>query len=95
MNICLVGMNKALAHEYFKGFINDPALFMEDQEYRPYIYQPEKVDATLDRYRELGRVHLAVMLDNQPIGEIVFKHIDYTNKHCTMGICMQCDAFKE
>ena len=94
MNICLAEMNKALAHEYFKDFIVDPALFMDDQEFRPYIYQPAKVDERLARYSELGHVYLAVLLDNRPIGEIIFKNIDYISKRCTMGISMQCDDFK-
>ena len=78
MNIYLAEMNEDLAHKYFKGYIVDPALFIDTQEYKPYVYQQEKVNETLSRYRELGRVYLAVMLDDQPIGEIVFKNIDHS-----------------
>ena len=94
MNIYLAEMNEDLAHKYFKGYIVDPALFIDTQEYKPYVYQQEKVNETLSRYRELGRVYLAVMLDDQPIGEIVFKNIDHSNKHCTLGISLQCDDVK-
>lgn len=94
MNIYLAEMNEDLAHKYFKGYIVDPALFIDTQEYKPYVYQQEKVNETLARYRELGRIYLAVMLDDQPIGEIVFKNIDHSNKHCTLGISLQCDDVK-
>lgn len=94
MNICLCPMSKALAREYFREFIVDPALFLPGQEYRPYIYTEAKADATVDRQLSLGRIHLAIMLDGKPIGEIILKQIDYRNKHCTMGISLRSDDVK-
>lgn len=34
------------------------------------------------------------MLDQEPIGEIVLKNIDMEAKHCTLGIHMKNDSFK-
>ena len=42
----------------------------------------------------MGRVFLAVMLDDEPIGEVILKSIDCEKKHCTLGICMRSDAYK-
>ena len=94
MNICLQPMTKALARIYFKGFIVDPALFMDGQEYKPYVYSEAQADARVDKYQALGRVYLAVMLDDDPIGEIVLKNIDLENKHCILGISLRSDDVK-
>ena len=94
MNICLTEMTKELAHRYFQGFEVDPALFSDDQAYSPYTYRENDVNARLDRYRQIGRVYLAVLLNSEPIGEIVLKDIDYTRKYCTLGISLQSDRYK-
>lgn len=94
MNIRLQIMSKDLARQYFKHFQLDPILFMYDSKYQPYVYSDEKSDATIERYRQLGRVHLAVMLDDEPIGEIVLKHINHGKRHCTLGISMRSDEYK-
>ena len=94
MNICLCTMTQMLARRYFRGFVVDPALFCDDQEYRPYVYSDEKADCTVTRYQQLARVHLAVMLDDEPIGEIVLKDIKPELKQCTLGISMRSDEFK-
>jgi len=35
------------------------------------------------------------MLGDQPIGEVILKNIDQDAKHCTMGISLQCDRWKD
>lgn len=94
MNIRLCLMTKELARRYFKDFILDPVLFIDESKFQPYEYSPEKSDATVERYRQLGRIYFAVMLDGEPIGEIILKQIDYEKKHCTIGISMKSDEFK-
>ena len=42
----------------------------------------------------MGRVYLAVMLDDEPIGEVILKNIDREQKHCTMGISLRSEEFK-
>ena len=85
MNICLREMNKDLARRYFSAFVVDPELFLSDQPYRPYVYSEEKADATVLRHRQLGRVYLAVMLGEDPVGEVILKNIDQEQKHCTIS----------
>ena len=94
MNICLCEMTKELARAYFQKFQLDPALFLAPSKFKPYIYNEEQCDVRVDRYRQMGRIYLAVMLDGEPIGEVVLKNIDHDNGHCTMGISMRSDEFK-
>ena len=94
MNIRLCTMTAALARRYFADFELDPILFIDKSQYQPYEYSTEKSDATVARYRQLGRIYLAIMLDDEPIGEIILKQIDYEKKHCTIGISMKSDNYK-
>ena len=94
MNICLRKMTKELADRYFSYFEMDPILFADPDSFRPYIHSREQSDARVDRYEALGRVYLAVMLDEEPIGEVVLKNIDHHRKHCTLGICLVSDRYK-
>ena len=94
MNICLYKMTKELARLYFREFVADPALFMDNQEYRPYIYSEEKSDSTVERHQSMGRIYLAVMLNDIPIGEVILKKIDRNEKHCTLGISLRSDDVK-
>ena len=87
-------MSKELARQYYSKFELDPDLFADKNNYQPYVYTQEKSDATVKRYREMGRVFLAVMLGDEPIGEVILKSIDSEKKHCTLGISMQSDAYK-
>ena len=94
MNICLCEMNQTLARRYFQRFVVDPALFLDDQPYQPYEYTAEKADAVVERNRQMGRVYLAVTLGDEPIGEVILKKINWEQKHCTMGITLRSDEFK-
>ncbi len=94
MNIRLCEMTKELCRRYFRNFAFDPDLFADMTRIKPYVYDVSKCDATVDRYRAIGRVYLAIMLDEEPIGEVVLKDIDQQKKHCTMGIHLQCDTYK-
>ena len=87
-------MTKDMCRAYMKEFVQDAALFADPADYKPYIYQEHQCDAYFERHAALGRVHLAVMLDKEPIGEIVLKNFDRNEKHCTLGICMKNDTWK-
>jgi len=94
MSINLTEMTKMLARQYFRDFVLDPDLFSDKSKYKPYVYSEAESDATVERYRKMGRVYLAVMLDEKPIGEVILKNIDWEHKHCTLGISMQSDTYK-
>lgn len=94
MEISLKIMTKDLCRKFFEDFVPDPMLFTDPAAYKPYVYSQEDCDAYFARYQALGRVHLAVLLGDRPIGEVILKHIDREDKFCTMGITMQNDAYK-
>ncbi len=93
-NIRLTEMTRALCRAFFSEFTHDPDLFTENQPFTEYVYAQEKADAYWQRHRDLRRVHLAVMLQDEPIGEIILKNIDRNAKVCTMGITVKNDTFK-
>ena len=93
-NIILTPMTKELAHRFYKEFVPDPDLFRDQAQWKPFIYTEEFVDERIARYESLGRIYMAVMLEDKPIGEIVLKQIDRDKKCCTMGISLINDSFK-
>lgn len=94
MNIRLCKMTKLLCRQYMQGFRMDPDLFLDMANFKEYEYSDEKSDAHVDRYAQLGRVYLAVMLGDRPIGEVILTNIDYIQKCCTLGIHLQNDSVK-
>ena len=94
MNIRLISMTKALCRDYHRGFAYDPAMFPEGICNRQYTYSDQTADAHWQRQHDLGRIHLAVMLGNRVIGDVVLKNIDRNTGSCTMGIHLQNDSFK-
>lgn len=94
MCIYLQKKTKKLAHRYFRQFQLDPALFSDIQQYHPYEYCEAECDKMLERYERMGRIYLAIMMGDEPIGEIVLKQISLEKKHCTLGITMRSDEFK-
>lgn len=93
-NITLQIMTKTIARQYFRSFVMDPDLFLDKSQYRTFEYSDEFSDHRVDRYAQMGRVFLAVMLSDMPIGEVVLKEIDQDRKCCTLGISMANDNFK-
>lgn len=87
-------MTTDLARKYYQNFVMDPILFNDLSRFRPYEYSAQKCDETVARHKRLGRIFLAVMLDENPIGEIILKNIDHTNRCCTLSIHLQNDSIK-
>lgn len=92
MNIYLDNMTKPLSRQFFQGFHNDPDSFMDYDRVSDYVYCEETVDERWERQRQLGRIHLAVMLEEEPIGEILFK--DINNEIATFSIHIKSDQYK-
>ena len=94
MEIVIKPMTRELCHEFYKEFVLDLALFVNPEQYRPQIYNKEACDAYYDRHKRLGRYHMAITLQEKPIGEIILKNIDQIKNSCTMGITMVNDNYK-
>lgn len=92
--ISLCVMTRALCHELFKGWQNDPDIYMDMAQFTAYQYNEAAVDRYFETKQNPSRVLLAIMKDNTPIGEIQMKQIDRERKECTLSIHMQNDAVK-
>ena len=94
MNIRLTFMTPNLCRQYYSKFEADPDLYIDPQKYHPYVYDPEKCDEHFIRYRQLKRIYLAIMLNDEPIGEVILKNIDKDQQCCTLGIHLQNNSVK-
>ncbi len=93
--ITLRERTRELCHEFYRGLVQDPSLFENEDDFVPYVYDPAKVDALYDaRRNQSDRVSFSVMLDGAVIGDVGLKHIDGREKTCELEICMQSDAVK-
>lgn len=92
--ITLAPMTRELFHTLYRGFENDPDIYMNMQYYTQYTYNQEKVDERFDSLQTPERVVFAVMLDGAPIGEVQLKRINRERNDCTLSIHLQNDAVK-
>lgn len=92
--ISLCTMTRELCHELFRGWENDPDIYMDMGRFTVYQYDEKAVDKYFEAKQNSSRVLLAVMNDNTPIGEIQLKQIDWERKECMLSIHMQNDAVK-
>ena len=95
MEISLHDVTLALMHEYYKGFQNDPDIFMDLSRFTEYIYNPAVVDARYHAQEfDAGRKNFFIMADGKPVGEISLKHIDNERKQAELSIHLQNDSVK-
>lgn len=92
ISLCL--MTRALCHELFKKWENDPDIYMNMDQFTTYQYDEAAVDRYFDTKQEPSRVLLAIMKDGAPVGEIQLKQIDRERKTCNLSIHMQNDTVK-
>ena len=92
--ITLAPMTRELFHTLYRGFENDPDIYMNMQYYTQYVYNSEKVDERFDSLQTPERVVFAIMLDGAPIGEVQLKRINRERNDCTLSIRLQNDAVK-
>lgn len=90
--IYLSNMTAAIAEAYFKDFVYDPLISLDGQAIEPFRYSEQWVRNYLSR--NAGNVHLAIMLDGQPVGEVIFKRIDQVNRSAVFSIHLQNDSVK-
>ena len=94
MNIRLVKMSRKLMHEFYQRFTYDPACTPNTREMPVYEYDPDEVDIRYDRHMQQRKLHFAIKLDDQLIGDIYLKHIDTVKHSCEMGIHLVNDTYK-
>lgn len=92
--ITLEPMTSKLAHLFYKEFTYDPATFSSQLPPKPFDYSVAWVDAYCRKQTAPDRVHLAIMQNHLPIGEILFKNLDRRNHSCVFSIHLKNDAVK-
>jgi RimJ/RimL family protein N-acetyltransferase len=87
-------MTKKLCHKYFQEFTNDSDICLNDSEFREFVYKKEVVDKYYEHQQQDNRKAFFIMKNNDPIGEVILKKIDYIKKECTLSIHLQNDTVK-
>ena len=92
---CLVPRTRELCHAFYRELVQDPDLFADKNDFRPWTYDREKVDDLFDRQAARpDRLYYSVMHGETVIGEVYFKNIDRSEHRCEMGICLTNDRWK-
>ena len=92
ISLCI--MTREICHELYKGWENDPDIYMDMALFSTYKYDEVTVDRYFESKQSPSRVLFAVMKDGKPIGELQLKQIDHEKKECTLSIHLQNDAVK-
>ncbi len=93
-DLTLVPMTDELHHAFYRGYENEPDLYMDESKCPHFVYTPQWVEAYIARQKEKGRLVFAVLEDSRPVGEVVLKNIDRDKKECAFGIVLQNDSVK-
>ena len=94
MKVTLEIMTRELCHKLYRGFQNDPDIYQDMTKFTPFVYREAWVDAYFDRQAAKQRIYLAILLDGEPIGEVLLKQIDREGSSCVLGIHLQNDTVK-
>ena len=95
MSVALVPLTRELCHALFRDWENDPAVYADPSEYRPYVYEPAAVDRYWEARQVPDRVMFAVTLSGEPIGEVQLKRIDRAAGECTLSIHLRSNDVKD
>lgn len=92
--IRLTPMTDEMYHLYLKEYDNDPDLYLPGQRYEHYVYSEERVERYIKRQKDLNRIALAILRDDEIVGEIVIKSIE-PHKSATFGIALKNQSYKD
>ena len=92
ISLCI--MTRELCQALYKDWQNDPAIYMDMDNFEPYHYNEAVVDRYYESKQSPSRVLFAIIKDSKPIGELQLKKIDWERKECTLSIHLQNDSVK-
>ena len=92
--IKLVPMTAEMYRSFFLDYENDPDIYLPGQAYVRYEYADEKVAKYVQRQKDLKRIPLAVLYDDDIVGEIIIKNIE-PHQCATMGIVLKNAQYKD
>ena len=90
----LTPMTAEMYHLFFSEYENDRDVFLPGQEYVHYEYNVEKVVKYIQKQKDLNRIPLAIMCDDEIAGEILIKNIE-PKKSATMSIVLKNSKYKD
>ena len=93
-SVYLLPMTAEMHHEYYKEYQNDLDLYIDKSAYTSYTYEVEKVNRYIQRQVDLKRKVLAIMFDDEIVGEIVIKNI-VEHQCATMGLALKNINYKD
>lgn len=94
MRLYLVKMTRSLMHEFYKSFSYDPETIADTEQTPVYQYNKEAVNKFYDKHITQGKIHFAIMHDDEIIGDIYLKHLDPELESCDIGIHIVNDQYK-
>ena len=92
--VTLQPMTRELCHEFYRGFKNDPTIFMDMNQFYEYEYTPEKADRYFDQQQDDTRLVFMIMVGGRAVGEGKLKYIDREKMECSLGIHLIDDSVK-
>ena len=69
-------------------------LYIDKSAYTPYTYDEEKVNRYIQRQIDLNRKALAIMYDDEIVGEVIIKNI-VEHQCATLGLAMKNTQYKD
>lgn len=85
-------MTTELAHKLFVDFKNDKSLFKNEEDFKEYVYEKDKVDNYVKERTCKGYILLALSYKNDVIGEVRFKKQEENSYE--IGIVLKNDKYK-
>lgn len=92
--IWLQPMTAEMYHAFFKEYQNDRDLYLDQKDYRPYVYSEDTVNAYIGRQIDRKRMPFAIMCGDEIVGELKLYDIE-KNKRATLGIAMKNEKYKD
>ncbi len=94
MNLSLRRMTDEMYYAYFKDYDNDPDLYLDKNQYKPYVYSVEGVTRYIERKKLKHQIPMAIVHDEEIIGELIFKEF-VPNDSVTIGISLRKAKYKD
>ena len=91
--IRLLPMTAEMYRSFFLEYENDRDMCLPGQGYVHYEFSEEKVAKYVQRQKELRRIPLAILYDDEIVGEIIIKNIE-PHKCATMSIVLKNAQYK-
>lgn len=94
LEVTLRPATRELFHRFYREFENDPAIYTDMGRFAPYVYNEAAVDRRFEAQQTADRRAFLIMSGERPVGEMIFKRIDWGKRTCSLSIHMVNDSVK-